>query len=42
MSNTDQFYKPYKSGYSFKGEHVKIRCAMLDSQVLSGADVLFR
>ncbi len=29
-----------KSGYAFKGEAVKIGCAMLDGEVVTGADIL--
>lgn len=39
MSNTEQFLQAVQSGYSFKGEHVKIGCAMMDGRVVSGADV---
>lgn len=39
MPTQDQFLSVVKDGYSFKGEHVKIGCAMLNGQVVPGADV---
>jgi len=39
MPTQDQFLQAVQQGYSFKGEHVKLGCAMLDGQVVSGADV---
>ncbi|QEC67297.1 DUF853 family protein [Panacibacter ginsenosidivorans] len=39
MPTQDQFSAAVKDGYSFKGEHVKIGCAMLDGNVVPGADV---
>jgi uncharacterized protein len=40
MSDQAKFLETVKSGYSFKGESFKIGCAMLDGNVVSGADVL--
>ena len=40
MANTEQFLQTVKSGYSFEGEAIKIGRAMLDGQVVEGADVL--
>lgn len=39
MSNTSGFLEAVNSGYSFKGENFKIGRAMLDGQVVDGADV---
>lgn len=39
MPTQEQFLEAVKQGYTFKGEHVKIGCAILDGQVVSGADV---
>lgn len=39
MSNTTGFLEAVNSGYSFKGEKFKIGRAMLDGQVIDGADV---
>src|SRR5258706_9917090 len=39
MANKDAFIKAVKDGYTFKGDAVKIGCAMLDGQVVTGADV---
>lgn len=39
MSNTSTFLEAVKNGYSFKGENFKIGRAMLDGQVVDGADV---
>jgi DNA helicase HerA-like ATPase len=39
MVSQEQFLQTIQSGYSFKGEHVKLGCAMLDGNVMSGADV---
>lgn len=39
MPDKDQFVQDIKTGYTFKGEHVKIGCAMLDAQVAEGADI---
>lgn len=39
MSNTEQFLETVKKGYTFKGESFKIGCAMLDGNVVTGADV---
>ena len=34
-----QLLETVKAGYTFKGENVKLGCAMLDGNVISGADV---
>lgn len=39
MANKDAFLESIKSGYTFKGEHFKLGCAMLDGEVVTGADV---
>jgi uncharacterized protein len=39
MPTTDQLLEAVKAGYTFKGEHVKIGCAILDGEVIAGADV---
>ncbi len=39
MSDQEKFLQAVKEGYSFKGESMKIGCAMLDGTVISGADV---
>jgi hypothetical protein len=39
MSNTSGFLEAVNIGYSFKGENFKIGRAMLDGQVVDGADV---
>lgn len=39
MPSQDAFLATVKAGYSFKGEHVKIGCAMFEGQVIPGADV---
>src|SRR5436190_18888219 len=39
MPTQDQFSAAVKDGYSFKGGNVKIGCAMLDGNVVPGADV---
>lgn len=40
MADSAAFSEVIKSGYTFKGESFKIGCAMLDGNVVSGADVL--
>src|SRR5215831_19130741 len=40
MPTNDQFLQAIQQGYTFKGEHVKLGCGMLNGQVISGADVL--
>ncbi len=37
--STQKFTEQVKAGYTFKGESVKIGVAMLDGQVVDGADV---
>lgn len=39
MPTTDQLLEAVKAGYTFKGEYVKIGCAILDGEVVAGADV---
>lgn len=39
MANKEQFLQAVTSGYSFKGETFKLGRAMLDGQVVEGADV---
>lgn len=40
MADSTKFLETIKTGYTFKGEAFKIGCAMLDGQVVTGADVL--
>lgn len=40
MPDKNLFLEKIKAGYSFKGEAVKIGCAMLDGEVVTGADIL--
>ena len=40
MSNSAKFLEVVNAGYTFKGESFKIGSAMLDGQVIPGADVL--
>ena len=40
MADANKFLQVVKDGYSFKGESLKIGCAMLDGKVVSGADVI--
>lgn len=40
MADTQKFLETVQAGYTFKGDSFKIGCAMLDGQVVSGADVL--
>ena len=39
MSTQEQLLQTVKTGYTFKGENVKLGCAMFDGKVISGADV---
>ena len=39
MANNTAFLEAIKAGYTFKGETVKIGAAMLDGEVVSGADI---
>ncbi|MGN6165242.1 MAG: helicase HerA-like domain-containing protein [Flavisolibacter sp.] len=39
MANKEQFLQAVKDGYTFKGEAIKIGRAMLDGQVVDGADI---
>ncbi|WP_295121844.1 helicase HerA-like domain-containing protein [uncultured Chitinophaga sp.] len=39
MANKDAFLEYIKNGYTFKGEYFKLGCAMLDGEVVSGAEV---
>ena len=40
MGESVKFLETIKNGYSFKGECFKIGCAMLDGEVVAGADVM--
>lgn len=40
MANQEAFLEYIRNGYTFKGEHFKIGCAMLNGEVVAGADVL--
>src|SRR3954468_17845674 len=40
MPTNDQFLQAVQQGYSFKGEHVKLGCGMLNGEVVSNAEVL--
>ncbi len=40
MADKNKFLQVVKDGYSFKGESLKVGCAMLDGTVVSGADVI--
>lgn len=40
MADSEKFLQAVRDGYKFKGESFKIGCAMLEGQVLTGADVL--
>ena len=40
MSDTTKFSQLIKDGYTFKGESFKIGCAMLEGNVVSGADII--
>ena len=39
MPTQEQFLQAVQQGYTFKGEHIKIGCGMLNGDVVSGADV---
>src|SRR3954462_13420521 len=39
MATKEAFLESIKNGYTFKGEHFKLGCAMLDGEVISGADI---
>lgn len=39
MANKAAFLEYIKNGYTFKGPHFKLGCAMLDGEVVTGADV---
>src|SRR5690242_14874576 len=39
MPTKDEFLQQVKQGYTFKGEHVKLGCGMLNGEVISNADV---
>ncbi len=39
MPTTAQLLDAVKAGYTFKGDHIKIGCAVLDGEVVAGADV---
>src|SRR5687768_7527865 len=40
MADNATFLQTIKDGYSFKGENFKIGCAMLQGEVVGGADIL--
>ncbi len=40
MADSAKFLEAIKTGYSFKGESFKLGCAMLDGNVVTGADVV--
>ncbi|MGX5818606.1 helicase HerA-like domain-containing protein [Chitinophaga lutea] len=40
MANKEAFLEYIKNGYTFKGDHFRLGCAMLDGEVVTGADVL--
>ncbi len=40
MADSAKFLEAVKAGYTFKGEAFKLGCAVLDGNVVSGADVL--
>ncbi|RYZ50532.1 MAG: ATPase, partial [Chitinophagaceae bacterium] len=40
MATNEQFLQRVKEGYTFKGETLKIGRALLNGQVVEGADVL--
>ncbi|QEH40596.1 helicase HerA-like domain-containing protein [Chitinophaga sp. XS-30] len=40
MANQEAFLDYIRKGYTFKGEYFKLGCAMLDGEVVTGADVL--
>ncbi len=39
MANKEAFLESIQNGYTFKGEHLKLGCAILDGEVITGADV---
>ena len=39
MSTKDEFVQAIQRGYSFKGEHVKLGCGILNGEVVNNADV---
>lgn len=39
MPRQEDFLQYIKNGYTFKGEHFKLGCAMLDGEVVTGADI---
>jgi len=40
MPDTEQFLQAVKTGYTFKGETIRLGGAMLEGEVVSGADIL--
>jgi DNA helicase HerA-like ATPase len=40
MANQEAFLDYIRNGYTFKGEHFKLGCAMLNGEVVTGADVV--
>ena len=39
MPTNEEFLQAVQQGYAFKGEHVKLGCAILNGEVVAGADV---
>lgn len=39
MAQKEAFLEYIHDGYSFQGEHIKLGCAMLDGEIVTGADV---
>jgi uncharacterized protein len=39
MATKEAFLENIQKGYTFKGEHFKLGCAMLDGEVVTGADI---
>jgi DNA helicase HerA-like ATPase len=39
MATKEAFLESIQNGYTFKGEHFKLGCAMLDGEVVQGADI---
>jgi DNA helicase HerA-like ATPase len=39
MATKEAFLESIQNGYTFKGEHFKLGCAMLDGEVVNGADI---
>ena len=39
MPNQEEFLQAVKTGYQFKGDHVKIGCGVFNGEVVAGADI---